>query len=40
MNTSLRTPLFLGLVWFCMYGTQFPTDPMKDQFLFSVCVCV
>ena len=23
-----------------MYGIQFPTDPMKDQFLSSVCVCV
>ena len=28
--------IYLGLVWLCMYGIQFPTDPMKDQFLSSV----
>ena len=26
----------LGLVWLCMYGIQFPTDPMMDHFLSSV----
>ena len=31
--------IYLGLVWLCMYGIQFPTDPMKDQFLSSVCTC-
>ena len=30
--------IYLGLVWLRMYGIQFPTDPMKDQFLSSVCV--
>ena len=38
MITSKRTPWYLGLVWFCMHGIQFPTDPMMDQFLSSVCV--
>ena len=28
--------IYIGLVWLCMYGIQFPTDPMKDQFLSSV----
>ena len=38
----LRRGLFrnLGLIWLCMYGIQFPTDPMMDHFLSSVCVCV
>ena len=38
----LRRGLFkyLRLVWFCMHGIQFPTDPMMDHFLSSVCVCV
>ena len=36
MNTSQRTLFDLGLVWLCMYGIQFPTDPMKDHFLSSV----
>ena len=39
MLTSKRTPWYLGLVWFCMHGIQFPTDPMKDHFLSSL-VCV
>ena len=30
------THFVLGLVWFCMYGIQFPTDPLKDHFLSSV----
>ena len=30
MNTSLRTLFVPGLVWFCIYGIHFPTDPMKD----------
>ena len=34
--TSQRTLFDLGLVWLCMYGIQFPTDPMKDHFLSSV----
>ena len=40
MITSQRTPWYLGLVWLSLHGIQFPTDPMKDQFLSSVCVCV
>ena len=39
MNTSLRTPLGLCFVGSCIQGIQFPPDPMKDQFLSSVCVC-
>ena len=31
MITSKRTPWYLGLAWFCMYGIQFPTDPMMDR---------
>ena len=38
--TSKRTLWYLELVWFCMYGIQFPTDPMMDQFLSSVCLYV
>ena len=38
MITSQKTLFDLGLVWFCMYGIQFPTDPMMDHFLSSVCV--
>ena len=34
--TSKRTLYYLGLVWFCMHGIQFPTDPMMDHFLSSV----
>ena len=34
--TSKRTLWYLELIWFCMYGIQFPTDPMMDQFLSSV----
>ena len=37
--TSQRTPWYLGLVWFCMHGIQFPTDPMMDHLLSRVCVC-
>ena len=39
MNTSQRTLFDLDLVWLCMYGIHFPTDPMMDRFLSSVCVC-
>ena len=34
--TSKRTLYYLRLVWFCMHGIQFPTDPMMDHFLSSV----
>ena len=37
MITSKRTPRYLRLVWLCLHGIQFPTDPMMDQFLSSVC---
>ena len=36
MITSKRTPWYLRLVWLCLHGIQFPTDPMMDQFLSSV----
>ena len=36
MLTSKRTLLYLRLVWLCLHGIQFPTDPMKDNFLSSV----
>ena len=40
MITSKRTLYYLGLIWFCMHGIQFPTDLTMDHFLSSVCVCV
>ena len=36
MLTSKRTPWYLRLVWLCLHGIQFPTDPMMDHFLSSV----
>ena len=36
MITSKRTPWYLRLVWLCLHGIQFPTDPMMDHFLSSV----
>ena len=38
MLTSKRTPWYLRLVWLCLHGIQFPTDPMKDQFSSILCV--
>ena len=36
MITSQGILFDLDLVWLCMYGIQFPTDPMMDHFLSSV----